>query len=154
VTTEDCPRHRAFRVARFAAVAISAAAFLSGCSSTSHSAVGASRVVVIERDYKIVGSATSVPAGMVTFHVENHGPSTHELNIDKTLFLATALPLKPDGLEVEEQSPQLHNIEATELRVGTERDITVRLTPGSYVLFCNFEGHYLGGMHLALNVTA
>ena len=30
--------------------------------------------------------------------------------------------------------------------------LVLRLPPGHYVVFCNLEGHYLGGMHTLLEV--
>jgi uncharacterized cupredoxin-like copper-binding protein len=135
-------------VALFVAVAV-----VSGCASHATVAQG-TRVVVVEHDYGLNASLTSVGAGTVTFHIENHGPSTHEFIIDETSLPAGGLPLQANGLQVVEQSPQLRNVESTQLRVGTTQDLSVRLQPGNYVMFCNFEGHYLGGMHLALNVTS
>ena len=31
-------------------------------------------------------------------------------------------------------------------------DLTLDLKPGRYVLWCNLEGHYLGGMHETFDV--
>jgi uncharacterized cupredoxin-like copper-binding protein len=135
-------------VALFVAVAV-----LSGCASSATVAQG-TRVVVVEHDYGLHASSSSVHAGTVTFHVENHGPSTHEFIIDEASLPAGGLPLQANGIQVVERSPQLHNVEATQLRVGTTQDLRVRLQAGTYVMFCNLAGHYLGGMHLALNVTS
>jgi uncharacterized cupredoxin-like copper-binding protein len=30
--------------------------------------------------------------------------------------------------------------------------MVLNLTPGRYVMYCNLEGHYLGGMYAALTV--
>ena len=111
-------------------------------------------MVVVEHDFGIVASQSSVPAGTVTFHVENRGPSTHELNVDETSAAAGSLPLEKDGLQVNEDSSRLHNVGSIDdIRVYSSQDLTLHLERGRYVLFCNFEGHYLGGMHVALNVT-
>ena len=97
----------------------------------------------------------SVRAGTVTLQIENHGPSTHELNIDETSGPAGGLPLRPNSLQMDEESAQLHPIDSISgIRVGATRNLTLHLAPGHYVLFCNLEGHYLGGMHVALDVTA
>jgi uncharacterized cupredoxin-like copper-binding protein len=40
------------------------------------------------------------------------------------------------------------------LKLGESDDLTLRLPPGHYVLWCNLEGHYLGGMHASLDVRA
>ena len=112
-------------------------------------------VVVVEHDFKITASTNSVPAGTVTLQVKNHGPSTHEINIDETSAGPGALPLLANSLQVNEDSSSLHNVGSLSgIRVGTTQDLTLRLKPGHYVLFCNLEGHYLGGMHVALEVTS
>ena len=112
-------------------------------------------VHVVIRDFKIRAQTQPVAAGTVTLRVENRGPSTHEFNIDRTALAADALPLGPDGLTVDEDSQLLHRIDAgDDIRLGETRDITVRLKPGHYVVWCNLEGHYLGGMYFSLNVEA
>ncbi|HTD51199.1 MAG TPA: cupredoxin domain-containing protein [Acidimicrobiia bacterium] len=126
---------------------------LTGCASD-RQARQANRVVVVEHDYGLVASSRSVQAGTVTFQIENRGPSTHEFMIDETSLPADGLPLEANGLRVDEHSPRLHNVVSDDLRVGATHELSVRLQPGTYVIFCNFEGHYLGGMHLGLNVTA
>jgi uncharacterized cupredoxin-like copper-binding protein len=112
-------------------------------------------VHVVIRDFKVRTQTQPVAAGTVTLEVENRGASTHEFNIDRTSLAADALPLGPDGLTVDEDSQLLHRIDAgDDIRLGETRDITVRLKPGHYILWCNLEGHYLGGMHFSLNVEA
>jgi len=127
---------------------------LSGCASGGSNADG-TRVVVVEHDFKITASTVTVRAGIVTLAVENRGPSTHEMNIDESSAGAGALPLRQNGLQVNEESSSLRNVGSLSgVRVGTTQDLTLRLEPGHYVLFCNLEGHYLGGMHVALDVTS
>ena len=109
----------------------------------------------MEHDFRLVASKTVLPPGTVTFHVENHGPSTHEFVVDETFYRADALPLEKSGLQVNEASARLHTADSLgEIRVGTTRDLTMKLTPGHYVMFCNLEGHYLGGMHFAFEVRS
>lgn len=125
---------------------------LAGCSSARPAASGA-RVVVVEHDYGITLSPSSVRAGLVTLHVENNGPSTHELLIDKSVLEPEALPLRVNTVQIEEGSPALTKVASlVEIRLNSTHDMTIRLTPGHYVLFCNLEGHYLGGMHVSLQV--
>ena len=134
-------------------VILAAMSGLAGCASTSSATPGA-RVVVVEHDFGLVASRSSVPAGTVTFEIENRGPSTHELNVDETSAAAGSLPLQQDDLQVNEDSPRLHNVGSLgDIRVYSSHDLTLHLKRGHYVLFCNLEGHYLGGMHVALNVT-
>jgi uncharacterized cupredoxin-like copper-binding protein len=126
----------------------------SSCASTRSAAHG-TRVVVVEHDFGLRLSRATVPAGQLTFHVVNDGPSTHELNLDRTADADTALPLKADGLTVNEDSSSLDRIGSIEVvRLDEAGDFTVSVKPGRYVLYCNLEGHYLGGMRAALDVTA
>ena len=145
---------RAISRTAISVLVVTGACGLSGCSSGSAAASGA-RVVVVERDFNITASAVSVPAGTVTLHIENRGPSTHELNVDETSDASGALPLLANSLQVNEDASALRNVGGLSgIRVDTTRDLTLHLKAGHYVLFCNLEGHYLGGMHLALDVTS
>jgi len=124
-------------------------------TATSSGAQEPPDVHVVIQDFKIRAQTAHLAAGTVTLQVENRGPSTHEFNIDRTTLAADALPLGPDGLTVDEDSQLLHRIDAgDDIRMGETRDITVRLKPGHYILWCNLEGHYLGGMHFSFNVEA
>jgi len=63
------------------------------------------------------------------------------------------LPLERDGLTVDEDTPGLSHVDESEgLDIADRRTLALRLQPGHYVLFCNMEGHYLGGMHAAITV--
>jgi uncharacterized cupredoxin-like copper-binding protein len=63
------------------------------------------------------------------------------------------LPIGPDGLSVNEDwLSSMGEIEETP--PGWTGMLSLTLPPGHYVFFCNLEGHYLGGMHAALQVTA
>ena len=93
-------------------------------------------------------------AGAVTFRVTNTGPETHELILVETALDPSDLPLQTDGITVDEDAPQLRKVTALEgIRLGQSRTVRVNLRPGHYVLFCNLEGHYLGQMHTAIDVT-
>ena len=112
-----------------------------------------STVVVTLRDFRYRANVHVVPSGSVTFHVINQGPSTHEFNVDRTDLPDGSLPLRGDGLTVNEDSPQLHRIDSlNEIEYHSSADLTLDLKPGRYVLYCNLEGHYLGGMHVSLTV--
>jgi uncharacterized cupredoxin-like copper-binding protein len=127
---------------------------LSACSGGPSVPHGA-RLDVTVRDFKITASSSIVPAGEVVVQVQDNGPSTHELVVIRTDLPADQLPLRPDGLLVDEDSPQLHQIdELSELGVGDRARLVLKLSPGRYVFFCNLEGHYLGGMHALLQVRS
>ena len=105
------------------------------------------------RDFELNTSTVSVPAGLVTFDVTNDGPSTHEFNVDRTDLAAANLPIDSTGLEVDESSPQLNRQGSVESAgEATTHHLTLDLAPGTYVVYCNLEGHYLSGMHVQITV--
>jgi uncharacterized cupredoxin-like copper-binding protein len=124
---------------------------LAGCgggSSTSRETIE----VKLE-DFLLHVSATTAAPGELTMRLDNEGPSTHEINVDRTDLPEDALPLRGDGLSVEEDSPLLTRIDSVEiLEAGDRQNFTVKLPPGHYVLYCNLEGHYLGKMYATLVV--
>jgi uncharacterized cupredoxin-like copper-binding protein len=71
----------------------------------------------------------------------------------RTNLPADALPLGPDGLSVNED--WLDGVgELSDVGAGTVGTLPLALAPGRYVFFCNLDGHYLGGMHTVLEVSA
>jgi uncharacterized cupredoxin-like copper-binding protein len=105
------------------------------------------------KDFKVLPSSDSAPAGLVTLNVANTGPTTHEFVIVRTDLPDDGLPIGTDGLSVDEDSLEPVD-EIDGIEDGTSGQVTVRLEPGRYVFFCNFQGHYLAGMHAAVEVTA
>jgi uncharacterized cupredoxin-like copper-binding protein len=109
---------------------------------------------VHERDFALTTAVSQVRAGFVTFRVHNTGPSTHEFIVARTDAPADALPLQKNDITVDESSKMLHEVASFgEVRLGATRQLTLNLPAGHYVLFCNFSGHYRGGMHAAVTVT-
>jgi hypothetical protein len=137
-----------------AALSLLLLALPAACSSPP-AAPRTSAVTATVRDFRIALGATSIPAGPMTFVLHSRGPSTHEFKIARTDLSPAELPLGADGLTVDEGSPQLTNVRRLAfVDIGQTMTIAVTLPPGTYVLFCNFEGHYLGGMHVGLRVDA
>ena len=102
------------------------------------------------RDFKIM-APRAVAAGPVAFRVHNAGPATHELMLVRAE--RAPLPLRADDLTVDEVAIAPRTISTLEDdHPGTDRTWTVELAPGTYELFCNMSGHYLGGMHTRLAV--
>lgn len=125
------------------------AALCAGCGSQQHAAgAGAGAVAVNERDFHI-GAPATLPAGEVALQVDNHGPDRHELIVARVGPAgAAALPLRADGLTLNEEA--LQKSEVGELEPGAPgslRTLRLNLAPGHYVFFCNMAGHFLGGMH-------
>jgi len=110
-------------------------------------------VNVLLEDFKVRPDAAVVPAGTVRFRILNQGPTTHQLNVIRTDRAPGKLPLQRDGLTVNDDAPGLDHLdEAQGLDIDDRRTLVLRLAPGHYVMYCNLEGHYLGGMYAALTV--
>ena len=110
-------------------------------------------VNVLLDDFRVRQDAAVVPAGTVSFRILNQGPTTHELIVVRTDRAPDKLPLQRDGLTVNEDAPGVDLLDEVEgLDIDDRETLALRLAPGHYVLYCNLEGHYLGGMHEALTV--
>jgi hypothetical protein len=123
---------------------------LSGCAlDGAEKASGASVVAIGERDFHI-SAPRRLHAGAVELQVSNRGPSAHELILVRDS--SVRLPLRSDGLTVDEEKLEPKEVGALEPAQPGIRDLNVRLRPGTYQLFCNMYGHFKGGMHRTLVV--
>ncbi len=128
-------------------------ALAAGCGGDA--AVPTADVVARMEDFEIELSADVVDAGTVVIGMENDGPTVHELVVARTDRPADELALGEDGLSVTEEAPGFRVLGEDENVQLDEQDVLeLVLEPGHYVLFCNFQGHYLGGMHADLEVEA
>ena len=106
---------------------------------------------VLLKDFEVRQETTVVPAGTVSFRVRNQGPTTHELKVVRTDRAPDKLPLQSDGLTVDDEERGIEFLDEVDgLDIDDRATLVLDLTPGHYVLYCNFEGHYLGGMYEAL----
>jgi uncharacterized cupredoxin-like copper-binding protein len=104
-------------------------------------------------DFKVRQDAATVPAGTVSFRILNEGPTTHEFIVVRTDRAPDKLPLQRDGLTVNEEAPGIELLDEAEgLDIDDRQTLVLDLAAGHYVLYCNLEGHYLGGMYAALTV--
>jgi hypothetical protein len=121
---------------------------LAGCSRTGSAEPARSHVTVRAKDFKLTVSQPWWPAGKLSVRFVNDGPETHEL----LLFAAPgnsadAMPMRPDGDTVDEDSPLLRSlIDEPGTPPGGSKTVTVDLAPGHYVVLCNMSGHYMAGM--------
>jgi uncharacterized cupredoxin-like copper-binding protein len=137
---------------RLAVVALALVALAPSCSAGHEPRHGTDLAVTL-RDFHVRLGHATVSAGLVSFDVHNLGPSTHEFLVVRTGLQAGHLPIGTDGLRVDEESPLLHPVkEDSELDLGDAHVLAAKLPPGHYVLYCNLEGHYLGGMYASLTV--
>ncbi len=139
-------------VRRFPTLMALAVVLFTACTSASATAPRAD-VAVRLVDFQMHASTTTAPAGPVTFGIHNDAPATHEFVVVRTDDPADQLPLASDGLSVDEDALTSAG-ELSDVGAGTIASLTLTLAPGHYVFFCNLDGHYLGGMHGSLDVTA
>jgi uncharacterized cupredoxin-like copper-binding protein len=110
-------------------------------------------VNVLLDDFRVRQDAAVVTAGTVSFRIRNQGPTTHEFILVRTDRAPDKLPLQRDGLTVNEEAPGIDLLDEAEgLDIDDRQTLDLRLAPGHYVMYCNLEGHYLGGMYAALTV--
>jgi uncharacterized cupredoxin-like copper-binding protein len=110
-------------------------------------------VNVLLKDFEVQQDAAVVPAGTVSFRIRNQGPTSHEYVVVRTDRAPDKLPLQRDGLTVDEEGPGMDLVdEAEALDIDDRQTMVLDLAAGHYVMYCNLEGHYLGGMHAALTV--
>ena len=110
-------------------------------------------VNVLLEDFKVRQDPAVVPAGTVSFRILNQGPTTHEYIVVRTDRASDKLPLQRDGLTVNEEASGIDLLDEAEgLDIDDRQTLVLDLAAGHYVMYCNLEGHYLGGMHAALTV--
>jgi hypothetical protein len=101
-------------------------------------------VRVTERDFRL-SAPRRLPAGDVTLSVRNRGPVAHELIVVRKR--GGPLPLRSDGLTIDEEGIESDELGALEPADPGVRQMSFRLTPGTYEMFCNMAGHAMAGMH-------
>ncbi|HET7027243.1 MAG TPA: sulfocyanin-like copper-binding protein [Candidatus Limnocylindrales bacterium] len=143
-TTPAAPSSAAPSSAAPASVAASSEA----SASAGGSAAG-TNVTATESEFKIELGATTAPAGPVNFQITNGGTIQHEFVVVKTDLAADKLPMKTGESEVDEDNAALTAVDEVEdIDPKATPTLTVNLPAGHYVVFCNIEGHYAGGMHV------
>lgn len=129
------------------------ASALAGCGgSGSPGSAGspAEKVSVELKQWSVTPDKVQLAAGSVIFKAKNTGTVAHELVILRTDLPADALPVVDKKVEEEKVGKKIGEIE--EVAPGTEKEVTLDLPAGSYVLFCNVEEHYQNGMRSAFTV--
>lgn len=101
-------------------------------------------------DFKIEPAEAEAATGEVTFDLQNDGPSQHTFFLVRTDLAEDSLPVVDHVVDLGDLDVAA---EADLLGVGARPSVTVDLTPGPYVLFCNLPGHYESDMHAAFTVT-
>ena len=122
-----------------------------GCSTQEPASAAAtsSTAKVVERDFHIK-APEHLPPGTVHLVVRNRGPVAHELIVVRSD--GHLLPLRADGLTVDEDAVEDRTAVALEPGQPGVRTVDFSLSPGRYVMFCNMSGHFMGGMYADLDV--
>lgn len=95
---------------------------------------------------------TEVPAGDVTFNVTNDSTvMVHEMMVLPVADVTKQLPYDADKKQVdEEKAGTIGEVEETD--PGKSGTVTLKLEPGTYMLFCNMPGHYMMGLWTMITV--
>lgn len=102
---------------------------------------------------KIVSSVQRVRAGKVVFVVSNRSKDLeHEFLVARVNVAPDKVPIDAGKGVVKEAALKDLN-ELGDLKPGTSGTMTLDLSPGRYLLFCNLPGHYQAGMRRLLTVT-
>ncbi len=98
-------------------------------------------------------SQATVPAGEVTFKAVNSSKNIeHEMVVASLAKHPDSVPFKANLSRVDENAPNMNMGEISELEPGEKASLTLHLTPGKYLLYCNVAGHYASGMWTLLTV--
>lgn len=101
----------------------------------------------------ITADQAEVPAGEVTFKAVNDSTGTeHEMIVAPITDPHIALPYNSDEERVDEDAAG-SLAEVPELEPGQSGSLTLRLKPGTYILYCNIAGHYTLGMWTLIKVV-
>lgn len=132
---------------------------LVGCGADEDDTKGSSEKALADgavdghvKEWEVVLETDEVPAGEITFRIENQGTIQHEFLVAKTDIDLGQIPLEGDRFS-EEQEGLLMIDEIPEYAAGTTEELTVTLEPGTYQLVCNISGHYQAGMFTRLTVV-
>lgn len=120
---------------------------LGACGGSAHPGRESASVTVVLDNFKI-DMPRVVHAGVVHFVVKNSGPTMHEFNVARTDLAPSELPVSAAGI-VDDTDPEkgfTHIGEVEGIDIGQRKTLTVTLSPGEYVVYCNMDGHYEAGM--------
>ena len=151
-------RRRPFVLAGLAIVIVAAIAIV-GFHSHGH-AHGDIRVVDAAGNVQVLGEwrlgssqgepLAAIASGDLRFELSNADAIAHNFVLLRTEQAGSALPTDEGHVDLEHAGEVVGGVEA--LAPGAQGSHTFNLQPGNYVLYCNIEGHYQGGMYYQLTV--
>ena len=136
-----------WRAALALGVAVGVVALLAGPAAPADNATSASVVSVALSEWKLEPGQVTVRGGRVSFVVRNDGTMAHEFLVLRSERHHHVLKLK-GGKAVE--TGRLGRI--PQIAVGESKRLSLKITPGKYVLLCNMLGHYQAGQYASLRV--
>jgi uncharacterized cupredoxin-like copper-binding protein len=131
------PRRSSKLVIGTTLVALATAVPLSG-----HAASGGGTTKVDVHEWAVSPAPAHATAGKITFVVRNTGTARHEFVVIRTDLAPGKLPVKNGRASEKGHVGEIGNLPA-----GSTKRLTLTLARGTYVLFCNFSGHYRAGQH-------
>jgi uncharacterized cupredoxin-like copper-binding protein len=121
------------------------AGLLAFTASPAETATSGSVVSVALTEWKLVPEQATVRPGRISFVVRNDGAMAHEFVVLRSDRHHHSLKVK-GGKAVE--TGRLGEIPL--IPIGASKRLTLRVSPGKYVLLCNLLGHYQAGQFAAL----
>ena len=119
-------------------------------ATTTASTSGATSIPVTLTEYKIKPTATSAPAGHVTFDVTNAGQMKHQFTIIRTNKSAATVLSKQNP---DDDIPGARG-EIASIAPGASRKLVIKnLKAGHYAIVCALPGHYQAGMFTDFTVN-
>ena len=126
------------------------------------------KVNVHLQEFTMTVAPDSVKAGDVQFAIKNTGTITHEMvlvrapDIDGLPRVTVATADRAVGDVDEEAIPEADKPGEAVVKAGASKTVTIKLTPGTYTMFCNIDtkqsdgtviNHFQMGMHSVITVT-
>ena len=161
-------------VLAFAALAVSGVAWSRSndakeqLSALSEGGLLGKKVNVQLQEFSMTAAPMSVKAGDVKFDVTNTGTITHEMvlvrspSVEALPLVQTATADRAVGDVDEEAVPESDKPGEAEVEADHSVTKTIKLTPGTYVMFCNIDtenadgsvlNHFQQGMRSVITVT-
>lgn len=103
-------------------------------------------VSVVLTEWLVHPEPRVVPAGNVSFEIENQGLLAHQFSVFWTDLEADEIPVVEGSADA---AVARASAATDELQPGDDGQLTLALPPGAYVLLCNLPAHYEAGMRVA-----
>lgn len=141
-------RHRGrLRAALALAASVLSAGLVVISAPAADNATSCAVVSVALTEWKLMPGQVTVRPGRVSFVVRNDGTMDHEFLVLRSDVHHHSLKVKGGKAVEKERLGRIPRIPS-----GASKRITLRVSPGKYVMLCNLLGHYQAGQFAALRV--